>query len=192
VIPSGYAQANFVLTGTGLPTGAECTLGFDIGGFSGDADDCAETLFGHWADDIMPRVTSFVVLTSVSVKFGPVATGPTGEFAGTEAGGAGGQATSPNVAALIHKNTAFGGRAGRGRMYIPGLQESDLNEAGNLDSGAVTAWQASLLAFLVSVTGDNLDPVVLHGVGSPLSTPSPITSLTIDSKVATQRRRLRR
>jgi len=192
VIPTGYAQANFVFSGAPVPTGAEVTLGIDLDAYAGTPDDLASDLFTVWDDNIMPRLVSAISLSEVRTKFGPVSTGPSGSFTGAGGGGAGGAGASSAVSMLVRKTTAFGGRAGTGRMYIPGLQESDIDAGGNVDSGALSAWTSSLSAFLSDLIVANAVPVLLHGVGSPLTTPSFVTSFVADGTVATQRRRQRR
>jgi hypothetical protein len=180
VIPTGYAQINWQFTGTTLPYGADVTLGVDISSYGGTAADAAADAHTCWVDNIIPRQVSSVTLSNTHVKFGP------------NAGGGGNPGISPQVAVLIHKTTLFGGHAGRGRMFAPGAMESDVGNNGVLDSGTLGAWQTSVDGLLSDLGTALLIPVLLHGAGSPLSTPSTITDFTVDSTVATQRRRLRR
>lgn len=192
VIPTGFGQVNWILGGAGLPTGAEVTCGVNIGGFAGTATDAADALATVFVDNILPRIVSSVQLAQTLVKFGPTATGPSGTSSTGGTGSAGGAGASSAVSALVHKNTSFGGRAGKGRMYIPGLQESDVSNAGVIDSGAAGAWATSLGAMLSDMFTADLPAVLLHGVGSPISAPTTITSFSLDPTVATQRRRQRR
>jgi hypothetical protein len=192
VIPTGYAQINWQFTGSTLPYGADVTLGVDISSYGGTAADAALDAHTAWVDNIIPRQVSSVTLSNTHVKFGPNATGPAADAGTPTVGGGGNPGISPQVAVLIHKTTLFGGHAGRGRMFAPGAMESDVNNAGVLDSGTLGAWQTSVDGLLTDLGTALLIPVLLHGVGSPLSTPSTITDFTVDSTVATQRRRLRR
>jgi len=192
VIPSGYAQINWQFTGTSLPFGADVTLGVDISSYAGTATDAAGDAHQAWVDNIIPRQVNTVTLSNTHVKFGPNSTGPAGDAGTPTAGSGSNPGISPQVSALVHKTTLFGGHPGRGRMFVPGLSESDVNNAGTVDSGALGAWQTSVDGLLSDLGTALLIPVLLHGVGSPLSTPSTITDFTVDSKVATQRRRLRR
>jgi hypothetical protein len=192
VIPSGYAQINWQFTGSSLPHGADVTLGVDISSYGGNASAAASDAHDAWVDNMIPRQVNTVTLSNTHVKFGPNATGPAADAGSPTAGGGGNPGISTQVAALVHKTTLFGGHAGRGRMFVPGLMESDVNQAGVLDSGTLGAWQTSVDGLLSDLGTALLIPVLLHGVGSPLSTPSTITDFTVDSTVATQRRRLRR
>jgi hypothetical protein len=191
VIPTGFAQSNLVFGGSSMPRGAEVTLGHSLSGYAGDATQAAEDIGTAFDTEVMGVLTNTTTLISCRVKFGPDATGPSAEFPIGSTGGGSNPGVSPAVSWLVHKVTAFGGRAGRGRMYVPGLQESSVSVAGVIDGGSVTAMQSAMSAYLLALGVLNLDPVVLHSVGSPLVTPSSITAFNVDSTVATQRRRQR-
>lgn len=96
----------------------------------------------------------------------------------------------PNTAALIRFGTGLVGRQYRGRMYLPGvLLDSEVSDSGTINSTV----QASLLGTMLYLKDllDSADyaPVILHsGVG----TPTTISSINVETSVATQRRRLRR
>jgi hypothetical protein len=192
LIPSGYAQANLKFGGTGLPNGAEVTIGLDMNVVLGTPSAIASLVIGAYNDNVDPIMTGSVTLESVLVKFGPNDTGPSAEVASGNSGSGGGSGTSPAVSWLVRKVTPFGGKAGRGRMYWPGVQESEVDVAGVLSSGFVSGAQTAMDNFLADLIAADIPPVVLHGAGSPLTTPSPITSLEVDNVVATQRRRQRK
>ena len=193
IIPDGFAQVNYRFTGAGVPTGAECTIGLDLASTSVDPDVLGDTAAG-WVDDagIAAVMSIHVTLSSVLVKFGPNETGPSAVSAADLDGTYSSSDVTPASSYLIHKNTAFGGRAGRGRMYWPGavLQEADVT--GTFAGTFLTAMGTAFGALYTQITGDGFVPVLLHGEGSQLTTPTPLISITADSKIATQRRRLRR
>ena len=192
VIPLGYAQANFRYAGSALPHGAEWTLGLNLEGGGLTPVQVAEDLHGFYeAANFDTEMPSSMALQEVYVKFGPSETGASGVFTGTVTG-TGSTATAPNCSWLIHKNTASGGRAGRGRMYIPGVEEATVGVDGDLDNTAVALMQTSSNTFWTAIGGSTFSPVVLHSEGSPITTPSVITSFTVDGACATQRRRMRR
>ena len=191
VIPTGFIQANLKFTGNSSPLGAEVTCGFDATGFVGDVADMAQEIGDQWTASIRTVMPGTVILGSVLVKAGPNETGPSAEVPINSVGSGGGASASPNVAILVSKNTAFGGRAGRGRFYHPGPQESEVDPNGALSGAFVAGMQTEVNDFFGALTTAGLEPVLLHGVGSPLTTPTPITSFTVDGRVATQRRRLR-
>lgn len=106
----------------------------------------------------------------------------------------------PNVAALVHKRTARGGRRGRGRMYIPWVVDaSATSENGALFGTNRTAIANAVDVWRLAVTSNVGIPVLLHRPSKPgtahPTTPGPpndIVSWYVDPLVATQRRRLGR
>jgi len=192
IIPAGYAQINAIHTGAGVPTGAQWTIGVDRTAFSGDPQNVAqafETILLN--SGLYANVHSDCDMTSVLVKFGPNETGPSALEPANEPGTGGtGGAAAP--AFLIHKNTDLGGRAGRGRFFLPGVPETAVGPGGVLASGVTTAVNTALASFWLDMGDENLGLVLLHSEGSPITTPTVITSLSCDPVVATQRRRQRR
>lgn len=191
-IPTDFAQINWHFEGAGLANPAECTLGIDVSSTTLDPSEIAEVAADAWNSEINPSICDAVTLLSVHVKFGPDDTGPSGDWTGSYPGAVSTTGASSAVAYLLHKRTAFGGRAGSGRMYVPGVPEAQIASNGNLDNtwrGNMNTGFTDLAATLVA---NNCVPVLLHGTGSPLTTPTPITALEVDDVVATQRRRQRR
>lgn len=193
-IPPGFAQVNYIFAGVAVPTGAECTMGIDVTENGLTPDALAEALFDAWGTADMPGLqTTEVALREVRVKYGPNEFGPTGTDTGSFPGETAAPTCPPNTSVLIRKSTAFGGKAGTGRLYIPCVAESFVDGTGALIGGYTTSRQTPVNAWLASFTTLDAPAVLLHDVGSPLyPTPSPITALTIQPRVATQRRRLRR
>lgn len=191
-IPTGTAQVNFVFTGDGLPNGAQCTLGVSVDIFSGTPGDAAVACRDAWMDNLLAIQSPAVTFSEVLVKFGPTATGPSAALVVNSPGTDAGDADSPNVALLVHKQTEFGGRTGRGRMYMPGVPAPDVFVDGTINSTYRAAALAAFSGFYTDLTTANLPPLLLHGENSPVSTPLPITDFLVDGRVATQRRRLRR
>jgi len=106
-----------------------------------------------------------------------------------------GAACAPNnVATILRKSTALGGRRNRGRMFIPNPIEGEVSSAGVYTGGAIISWNSAAGAILPggsihTAFGFLGDAVVLHDTGS--QTPAVVTNLTCQSRVGTQRRRLR-
>jgi len=191
-IPTGFAQVNFLFGGGAFPTGAEVTLGLDVQGFIGTPQDAADTALTHWAATIRLSQTSALTLLGTSIKYGPTATGPSAVSAGPFAGGLSDDPSPSAVAMLVRKLTAAGGRAGRGRMFVPGLGDAQIGTGGAILGSYRTTMQGHLDDFMTAMNGDDLTPVLLHNAGSPIAVPTEITSLQLDSTAATQRRRQRR
>lgn len=120
------------------------------------------------------------------------------ESSASQVGGAGGDMCPINSAILVKKLTGRGGRKGRGRFYSPGVQIDALNNIGGLISdAALTNIQESVDALPVEL-GEGLvaggpsaaQPVLLHATEAD-GAPDVLTSLVVQSRLATQRRRLR-
>jgi hypothetical protein len=188
IIAPGFAHASFFFTGSGVPLGAACTLGLEYNPaktVQQTADDCRD----NFVATILPVLIQNTGLDHVLVKYGPNDVGPTA----TSASGVGGSDLSdqapPNVAYLVRKGTALGGRKNRGRMYLPGVDEGEVLQGGTIQPGKLAGVEAAVDAFMAAMIADGHTLVVLHN-GPEI--PTEITSLTVDGTVATQRRRLRR
>lgn len=192
LIPDGYAQANFRYTGASTPLGAEVVMGFDIALANEEGVALADALFDAFGLVIANGFTTSTTITSCLLKYGPNATGPSYEATGSISGTGAGDAVSPNTAVLVSKSTAMGGRQGRGRMYLPGLAESEQGTGGTVSGATVTAIQGNFVDFDAALNALAVVPVLLRSADSPITVPQPITGWTVQSRVATQRRRNRK
>lgn len=192
IIPTGFAQVNHIYTGPSFPTGAQWVLGLDVSGFSGSPADAGTAILAAYETaNFDAQTAAGCDLTGLLVKFGPNNTGPSA-LTSANVGGANSGDCNPNAAALVHKNTADGGHAGRGRTYYPGVTESNMSDAGVLASLYRIALETCFETYLEELDTALLPAFLLHGEGSPISAPSQIVSMTVDATSATQRRRLRR
>jgi hypothetical protein len=191
LIPLGYAQANLKFTGTALPFGAQSTFGIALQGSSVSPSDLALAVENAWDlagfNAILGNGND---LSSILVKYGPTVTGPSAEISVTNTAG-GGLCGPPNVTWLARKVTLDGGRAGRGRIYLPGVPEDVVGSDGDLDNTQVAALQTAFNNFQAKLESDSFALTVLHGPGAPITSPSAIESFQVDGRAATQRRRLR-
>lgn len=187
IIPPGYAHVQHFFGGPGLPNGAAVTYG--VSGFlSGGLSGAAVALHLAFADAWENGICNSVHLEETRVKQGPNATGPFYAHQEVIPMAVTGSQLPPNVALLVEKRTELGGRSGRGRFYIPGLPESDVDAAGVIVPANVVGFQAAADAFLAAVEGIATGMFLLHSASSD---PTRVTDLTIDPVAATQRRRLR-
>ncbi len=106
---------------------------------------------------------------------------------GAGTGGRGATAQTPQVSFLIRKRTGFAGRKFRGRMYVPCVLETDVDDVGNLSGTAQTLLATFASAVQGPATSHITQMVLLH---SDTTDPTPIIDFTIEKMVATQRRRL--
>lgn len=200
IIPPGYLHAVYEFTRTGDPETMVTTMGHEIDATSGASGaDSADDLFTAFANEIMPTLSSQTTLTGVTTYVGQ--DGGTPLVYTSSAVAVAGSATNTllpqNCALLVRKRTDAAGRRGRGRMYIPEVAELAVDDLGVLTGSYQSAVQGffdAWLAYLTGGVGARLyPPVILHrseGIGAePL--PTPVQALVLDSRIATQRRRLR-
>lgn len=191
-IPVNFAQVNYTLTISTYPFLCETTVGISTSEYAGTGGELVDTVYDVFADNLLNRLTSNVILSKVAVKFGPNSTGTTIEVTGTAAGADGSTTVGPMEALLVTKQTALGGRQGRGRFYLPGASSAKLNPSGLWDASWLVSAQADADAWLADMLSADIPPVLLHSEGSSDTTPEPITSLSVQGRVASQRRRNRR
>jgi hypothetical protein len=104
----------------------------------------------------------------------------------------GGPALPPNCAYLIRKHSGLGGRRNRGRMFLPagvGPGEDSVPSTGVMAEAQRADLETRVRAWLTAITGTK---VIFHDSSSPgSSTPTEISSFTVEARLATTRRRLR-
>lgn len=106
-------------------------------------------------------------------------------------GGAGADVSLPNNCAfLVKKRTALAGPKNRGRFYLPPyhLSEGEVTRNGTLSSTLYADVQGRLNGWYANITANQCTPVVQHSDGSGSI---PITSFVLQTRIATQRRRMR-
>lgn len=177
-----------MFSGDGLAFPAVCTLGFDQGGGVAVAD-AAENIHNAFVAELLPLLTDDVILDATEVKYGPNDTGPSALHSDPQAGSETGTGSPSNTAYLIQKNTALGGRQGRGRMFLPGVLEDGVGSDGAILLGRVDLINDGLEAFAIVLALQSLAVVLLH---SDALAPTPVISLTCSTTAGTQRRRMRR
>jgi hypothetical protein len=192
IIPPGFAQVNLVFTGAGVPRGAQVAYGViltsqvvtytpnSLATFAGNA----------WQDSVLTLQNNQVRLTQVRTKFGPNATGGDGSATFDVAGGQAAGSDAPQVAVLVRKKTPFGGRKGRGRMFVPGVTETGTSAGGLLVDTDFNGFQTQFDAWLLDHDQGGVPVHLLHTeVGLA---PYVVEDMEVQRLVATQRRRLRK
>lgn len=183
-----------------------------------DRADCvahqAAVLVSAWADEIVENIVNNYTANSVSWVDLDSALGTVGETTigtGTDfpVSGTGVDTAMPgNVAYRINKAIVAARGQRQGRMYLVGVPESSTSDAApnTVDSTVRAALDVDLAAFLAVVSvapGGSPDMFSeLHVVHTRITDPgppavieyegsSPVTGLTTDATLASQRRRLR-
>lgn len=101
-----------------------------------------------------------------------------------------------NCAAIITKLTGMGGRWNKGRCFFPSVSEAQVDANGIIAGAIRTAYTDRFETFRQDVTVDdptcNLSDLVIFHDESLEMLPTPIVQFSCESKIGTQRRRLRR
>lgn len=190
IIPAGYAQVNFIFAGTDFPTGAQITLGVNNNARTDSLTDQADEIALLFANNLSNYWSGEQDNTTVLMKEGPNSTGNQVEVPGAGLGGGSDGSDTPAAAVLIRKTTAFGGRKGRGRWYWPCPGVLHIDDAGQLTTAYVSGLQSAINNFHSALVTANLEPYLLHADAGTL--PYPIISWSVQTTLATQRRRQRR
>jgi hypothetical protein len=202
-LPLGFGMASLHFGGTGLPNGATVTFGFfaDPAGPTPAAAGATivSTLRAAGAPLVLTNTnfSNSCNFNDVLVKYGPLDSGPAATVAaGGVMGNTGGDAATPATSLLVNKSSLSGGRRGRGRMFFPGLSESNVGNGGFVTAGVVTALQTAFTQWFNAMNTAGLGLVLLHrydpALGQTPQTPSTCTGLQVQALVATQRQRMRR
>jgi hypothetical protein len=194
-IPIGFYQAVYRWSLEGDPEEQVTTMGFDIG-FVGTLEEIAEELYGQatFSGSITEQAAIVPPWTFVGVTL--YWRNPAGNLQvavhNEPVSSAGGTPATPpnNCAVLVQKRTALAGVRHRGRMFLPpfGISETQINGNGMITTSEYNAIASRVSGWLLNMVGNDCNPVLLHSDGG---TPSPITSLTLATQIATQRRRMR-
>lgn len=170
------------------------------------AQDIADDFQANWNTNIAPALDNNVLSLPPLVRLGDgtnvpgVAVGVGAAVAGTFSGAD----LPPQVAVLIKKNTGIGGKKNRGRIYVPWqVPGSVVDERGTILAANVTAIQSNFTALLLQMQTDLapmcipnktlvLTPPDVHPHVTAINAGPNVITLTVETVVATQRRRLPR
>lgn len=191
-IPPGFAEVWMQFNTSGDPENMYCALGVDLSPGTPANAAVADVILAAATTAIRPIVTSDFTVGPGYVMFGNDGgdiriDGSAAALAGTATG----SGLPQNCAALIRKLTGLGGRRQRGRMYIPGQPEGNVVSNGQIQSSWVTTLTTQVNALKTGLEAlGEVDSIVLLHDSAPF-TPTVITSLEPQNRIATQRRRLR-
>lgn len=177
-------------------------FGLDLDSAVGAA--VAQDVSDAWQDHIVAELTDHYVFTGVDWVILESEDSPTGSLSPDSgkpgAGAVGSDVMSPQVSYLVHKNLEGGSRSTRaGRLYLPGVFESTVDDAGLVNTDTREQYDDSFEDFKDGVNGfisgesartQNLCVVHDPAVGGTSSTH--ISTFSMDAMVATQKRRLHR
>lgn len=193
VLPDDYGLASLKWTVTGISEFMVVTFGV-FHPTAPPADWPVDINTALIASNLAKAASQFVGWTygtctvSYGTPSGPIVYEDTVSNPGSRAG----ESMAVNSCVLVRKNTGVGGRANRGRMFSPpiNLSEAKVSKAGVIDPVDQAAIQADWSSFLTELNTAGYSMVILHS--DPLLAPTIVNSLTVESIIATQRRRLHR
>lgn len=196
IIPSGYAAFVLHWESVNFDSGRAVTTfgwGEEIGPDPQSLQTAATIVRQQTIADILPLMDSSTRLLEVEAY---------NEVDGVTvvAGNNGGTtyvSQPPNVALLVRKVVSGRGRRRQGRMFWPSiLAQPVVGEDGALTTGARNDLQGAFSDWYTELGLQlNGQMVILQneeGSTPPISPPPPVVSLSVEPKVASQRRRLRR
>ena len=191
VIPVGFAQVNLRFTGVALPTGAEVTFGVEeTAPSTGPLQTANGVVTALVASAVQSTFSTASVITSILVKNGPNSSGAFAQLGTSIPGATAQEASYAGASVLIRKITGFGGRRGTGRMYWPGIPETNVGQGGVVSGSFLTTLTDRLEDFQALLVGQGLQMVLLHG--DEVAPPYVVSALQPQAILATQRRRQRR
>nr|CRY97496.1 hypothetical protein [uncultured prokaryote] len=183
VIPAGFSRVSFDYTSIS-PLGSQPSWG--IGVDVPPSDGLLDVMQEWWNDDLRTATDVDYTLIRIEARNDFIAIErPVGE-----AGALSATFCSPQVALLTSLTSPAVGRANRGRMYWPGvLPELYVTSQGVIEPTFAAGLRTKIEHLVDAVASLDGSLVILHSVEG---VPSPVTNVTMQGQVATQRRRMRR
>lgn len=166
----------------------------------------AEKLLSAWhagprtrqSNEISLLSVSWLDLNSSTGTVGSTTTGPGGTPVWPSIGGVAEDSFPSNVALRVEKATTATRGLRKGRMYVPGISESDTDVPNTVASTRLAAWQTQFTALLTAIgawsTGEGdyvSSPCVIHQPIDDDPSYTLVTSFTPQATLRSQGRRLR-
>ena len=192
VIPVGFAQATAVFTIPGDSGPANVVTGHDVSALS-TAVAVADAIQDGWqagSSALINMLSSQVTLAQLVIYWRANAGDPVViNRTVNDQGNNGGSMAPPQVCYLLDKVTGLAGRHNRGRTYLPGVTESDVDQAGVLAPSVASTMAGNAAGCLSNWATADAPMVILHT--NPAIAPAQVVAWEPATKVGTQRRRLR-
>lgn len=192
VIPPGFAEIALFLSFENDPEPMVTTIGMSTTDplTVTDLEDLGTAFHTALDDELVDEMTLIKVKSTEGNDGSPIITEANMALDFSNSGAP----LLPNTAVLVRKNTGVGGRSQRGRMYIPGYRAESVFSYGVIDPTNVLSLQGAITDVFENFVGLGAPwgvPVLLHTTDAPDTTPTELVSLTVEARLATQRRRLR-
>lgn len=198
-IPVGFANCRYLFTCVGVDHITGFSMGMNWTGLTDtELADAADTLFTEDVLDGGSGMGTAWTYIGLELTIGAL-TGADRKFerAASVTGTLSTSTIPPNCAGLVRKRTDFAGRNMRGRVFFPPcmLFDADIDAAGSMSGALATSHTILWEAYRVDMAAADAELHLIHQydpeVTSDPVAPTPIVQLTMQSKLATQRRRLR-
>lgn len=163
---------------------------------SSTVNDLYDVVYDWWTNSVKPGLTNTLSLQNINILDLSSSSAPSYNFpvSPAEPGGSVSPSLPLNATIASSFQTLQRGRSFRGRVYMPGLTQAWLNNAGTITS----AWQATILSWwinlLTAFAANAWQHVVVSRVadGVPRTTAvvTPIIGYFVEQHLDSQRRRL--
>ena len=188
IIPPGFVRV-FILYENALPHQCQNTIDLAVDDPPDQSD--ADLVSTHLSSSYKGFLNTASSFHGIKMLVGQDGADPLEllSVAGAGAGTQTGALAPAQVQGLLRKHTSHSGRKGRGRVYLPDVQEALINDSGIANSTQTTLWSAvaAALGDIPSSVGPPFTfTALLHEDGSA---PYAVTQVTVETAVATQRRR---
>jgi hypothetical protein len=194
-VPQGYAEVAFRQIQSGDNEEMLCTIGLAVDQLEAMSQAGAEAIANAWSNTIRTVQTTELAFRGCYVNMGPDGLGMRYVVDRNVAGGVNMPPCVQNTAVLLKKSTALGGRRNRGRMYVPGIPEGKVFGNGQMVGVDHAAWNTQAINLRAELAALSFvgECVIFHTTvaGAEGIAPTAIVSMSADTRVATQRRRLR-
>lgn len=192
IIPTGHIQLTVLWQAAKWQSGGGATvLGFRKENNLGLSEASAQIL-SRILSNLLPITTNTV--RCVGARWASGNQG--GLLLADQTGGLTSTVGAPNGSMLFRKQTGLRGRRGQGRAYWPYMaSEADISDDGIVAPARLTTINNALQAVTTAWQTDQVFQVLLQGdegTTPPYSPPPTVNGFFCDSKIATQRRRMRR
>lgn len=167
------------------------------------AREVAEAVSNAWLGAFAPATQqhSYTFVGTSAYRGGPDGATDVADWDVTKPGTGSGNTVPQNCALLVRKKTELAGQSNTGRMYVPPtiIDDTGVDDAGFIHPAVIIDVQDQLNQFWQNLRDEapaagevtaGLKPVLFHSKADRI--PTPIISFTLDSRLATQRQRLRR
>jgi len=189
-IPPGYGELQ--VHGTTDGTSRPWMMSHGVGLASLDQEDLDTVALAVAESDWLDNSSQQIHVSYLELLVGTVdPSAPIHMTASIDEDGHGASGNAPNAAWLVRKGTLLGGRKGRGRTYFPGVTDASVGEGGTVIEGDGTL-RIGLEGFWPGVTGAVESITGLYLLHSTEIAPTEVLSWSMDTRLATQRRRMRK